>query len=116
MIEICYEGVKLTKDENREVFNLWTEKMVVIQPQEIVKIRLPYKRLSLDKFLHFQLTKNFSLQEISCIYNNLNDNNSLTGLDLYLKNNKIKQEQWMNIDIDYNVIIPAKVVLGKVFC
>jgi hypothetical protein len=112
-------NIKLTSDFPG-VYSIFTWERIVIGQDQIMNVKLPYRRLKIDnKFYNFTLDKKLVQMGLSCLYYNLNDMDSVTGLDFIIKNN--------NIDKDMNSIqsicgagkridIRSGDLFGRIFC
>ena len=122
MITICdsFNNCKLDKENNRDIYTIYAWERIIIAPNEIKIISLPYKRLKLDnKFYNFQIDKKLSLQNLECRYNNINDVSSLYNLEFVIKNSSID----LNNDVLTRVVgsrfkidIFSGSIFGRIFC
>jgi hypothetical protein len=118
MIEICYDGVKLSRDNNRiGIYWIYVQNNLILSPEEIIHLKLPYKRKDYNDYYNFELSKNLALQNIKLVYSNLNEAESLTCIEIWLQNgnNKNMGQAWLLTDSN-SVEIKKNSLLGKIFC
>jgi hypothetical protein len=123
MITICdgIDGVKLIKEDERNVYSININERVILQPRELRRLILPYKRLDLKngKFYNFVLNKNLVVLGLNCHYSNLNDLSSLDNLEFVIKNTNMD----INPDVLSRVVgsrfridLLSGSLFGKIFC
>lgn len=82
--------------------NIYSNADVSLYPDEISVIKINNELLDVNCLKIFQLDKNLCLQNIICIYNNINENNDF-GLEFHLKNTNnqfVGSDSWKNHGIN----------------
>lgn len=85
----------LSKNFGHEVISrdnlLYINSKIIVLPQEIKEISLPYKIVGNYKFIGFQISKNLAKLGLSVMWNNLNEESRKNSLNFLIINNSIDE-------------------------
>lgn len=115
------EGFKIGFDFVGNCFTIYSYQRIVLQPQTKQYISLPYNKLIHDdKYINFEVDKSLCQKGLTCLWNNLNEENSKYNLLFLFSNSNIILSNEINnltnvLGSDKKIDIIPNTVLGKIF-
>lgn len=87
------ENINIKLEEKNNVFSIFSYERLLIQPMYRKLITLPYFIDNKDnKYIKFELSKSLSLNGLSCLWTNINEDNSNKFIELILLNTNLDTE------------------------
>ncbi len=87
------DGFQTKLEQNGKIYNVFTYKRLLLKPCEKQVIYLPLSVVNPDKkYINFELDKKLCLNGLQVLWTNLNEENSINGIELLIYNGNLDYE------------------------
>ena len=117
-------GFQTKLELNKNIYNIFTYKRLILKPCEKQIVQLPLSVINPDrKYIYFELDKKLCLNGLQVLWTNLNEEDSLNGVELLIYNGNLDYELLCRAQNPLSQIIGSnnkldlitETLLGKVF-